>query len=273
MITPDRIVLSPNATPGKPVGLGVVIHATRSGVSNNPNELQGTINWFLRRDVGLSAHWVVGPNGEKVRMVPDTMQAIHAGEHNATHWGIEVCQGVESDGFAEAQYEALEDICIGYVEDFGVPVIHVLDSSQKGFIGHEETAQGIRQGKSDPGRLFDWTKFISSLTIPEVKEEDDLKIHFEEAVWFAGREFGGGDTIFTMQARTDFNLPKEAKGILIQPSYRRGAAEFFHADSDAIGVVQGDSRMVVLTDEGTCQFTILGTKCIFNKILCLGYYT
>lgn len=273
MITPDRIVLSPNSNPGKPTGLGVVIHATRSGVSNNPNELQGTINWFLRRDVGLSAHWVVGRNGEKIRMVPDNMQAIHAGEHNLTHWGIEVCQGIETDGFTEAQYEALNAICEGYVEDFGVPAVHVVNSGQKGFIGHEETAQGKRQGKSDPGRLFDWNKFIDGLHSQPVKEEYGLKIHFAEATWFRDRDFAGSNTIYTMQARSDFKLPDNAKAMVIQPSYRHGAAEFYHSGTDAPGIKQGDSVMVILSEEGTCNFQTLGSRTLFNKILCLGYFT
>ena len=166
MIKPDILAHSSNFTIRQPSGKAVVIHATRSGVSMNPNEFQGTLNWFKRADVGLSSHWVISRTGVTARVVNDDCLAVHAGEHNATHWGIELEQGVEADGFTGPQIDALVAVCKGYVADFGVPPIHISTGTAPGFIGHEETPQGRRVGKSDPGAGFPWVGFINALSAP-----------------------------------------------------------------------------------------------------------
>lgn len=170
---PDDTRLSPNFN-SFPLVSGsktVIIHATRSGKPNNPTELIGTLN-FMSTPGTVSSHWVVGRQGEKVRVVPDNRQAWHASEDNARCWGIEVCQGVESDGFTTPQLAALAEICRGYMADFSVPAVHCGASTTPGFIGHEETAQGKRFGKSDPGNLFDWSAFIASLKGDPVDEAE-----------------------------------------------------------------------------------------------------
>lgn len=177
----DRIVLSPNFIRAPINGRTVIIHATRSGISNFAKETQATINEFLKPN-NTSAHWVVGRDGEKIRMVPDDCRAAHAQEDNDNAWGIEVCQGVESDGFTDAQYDAVAAICRDtYMANFNVPAVHARTSTEPGFIGHEETAQGIRNGKSDPGRLWDWARFIGMLAPPiQAQVEESL-----EMVWMA----------------------------------------------------------------------------------------
>jgi N-acetyl-anhydromuramyl-L-alanine amidase AmpD len=162
MIEPDVTRLSPNFNASPPTQRLVVIHSTRSGTSNNPSEFEGTLNWFSRTDSQVSSHWVVGRDGRKARVVSDGQQAWHAGEHNVG-WGIELEQGVSSDGFTKKQLDSLVEICAGYVMDFGVPAVHTLDAGQTGFIGHEETRQGKRVGKSDPGPTFPWDEFIEDL--------------------------------------------------------------------------------------------------------------
>jgi N-acetyl-anhydromuramyl-L-alanine amidase AmpD len=162
MIEPDVTRLSPNFSASPPTQRLVVIHATRSGKSMNPTEFEGTLNWFSRTDSQVSAHWVIGRDGKKARVVSDGQQAWHAGEHNVG-WGIELEQGVSDDGFTKKQLASLLDVCAGYVLDFGVPPVHTLDAGQIGFIGHEETKQGKRVGKSDPGPKFDWNDFIADL--------------------------------------------------------------------------------------------------------------
>lgn len=160
MIAPDRTSSSPFFNNFKPTGLGVIIHATRSGVSMNPNELEGTLNWFKNPIAKVSSHWVIGRAGEKVRVIPDHQQAWHAGQHNGTHWGIEVCQGVSADGYTQIQMEALYAVCRGYRDDFGIQVVH----SFLGFPGHEETPQGKSIGKTDPGVNFNWNEFIAKVS-------------------------------------------------------------------------------------------------------------
>jgi N-acetyl-anhydromuramyl-L-alanine amidase AmpD len=158
-MTPDRISVSPFSDPSPPTGQGVVIHATRSGKSMNPAELEGTLSWFKNPVARVSSHWVIGRDGTTVRVIPDARRAWHAGTHNATHWGIELEQGIETDGFTAPQMASLIEVCRTYVA-LGVPARHAFD----GFIGHDETPQGRASGKSDPGFLFNWSKLVTALT-------------------------------------------------------------------------------------------------------------
>ncbi len=141
----------------------VIIHATRSGHSMNPTEFIGTLNYMATPGT-VSSHWVIARNGTKARVVADNRQAWHAQEDNYNAWGIELEQGIEADGFTQEQIAALVLVCRGYIEDFGVAAVHCATSTEPGFIGHQETVQGKRNGKSDPGHLFDWTAFIAALT-------------------------------------------------------------------------------------------------------------
>ena len=133
----------------------------------NPSEFEGTLNWFQNPVSKVSAHWVIARDGRACCVVPNDFSAWHAQEHNVTHWGIELEQGVESDGFTTAQMGKLIKVCKGYVEDFGVPVAH----DMRGFIGHQETPQGIRVGKSDPGKLFDWAALMAGLGAPTAPDK------------------------------------------------------------------------------------------------------
>ena len=163
MITPDLTRLSPNFYDPPVVGSTVVIHSTRSGTSMNPSEFAGTLNYFATRG-NPSSHWVISRQGHAARVVADTRQAWHAGVDNDNTWGIELEQGVETDGFTAPQIDRLIDVCRGYVDDFGVRPVRVFTSFASGFVGHQDTVQGKSFGKSDPGRLFPWDDFISRLT-------------------------------------------------------------------------------------------------------------
>lgn len=162
MIKPDIISPSPHFYYTPFSRMVVVIHSTRSGISMNPSEFKGTLNWFANPASEVSSHWVISREGVKARVVADSEQAWHAGEHNDC-LSVEFEQGVESDGFTDIQLAAGVLVCAAYCKDFGVPARHITDITQDGFIGHEETPQGKRTGKSDPGNLFPWDAFIAHL--------------------------------------------------------------------------------------------------------------
>lgn len=206
MISADVFSSTPYKTPGTPRGRAVVIHATRSGVSMNPTEFEGTLNWFKSNPRHVSAHWVVSRTGVKARVAPDDWQTVHAGQHNPFAWGIELEQGVEADGFTPAQLFAAAEICKGYHEDFGVPLVQMERGEfGEGFVGHEDTPQGIAAGKSDPGFKFPWPLFMEMLaptTAVELVEHYPGELNdrrWRESVYFwlatgelRGREVDGG---------------------------------------------------------------------------------
>lgn len=285
MIAPDLTKWSPDYRQGRPSKNIVIIHSTRSGVRPYYElEYQATINW-LTGPSGLSIHWVVGRNpNEKARLVRDDCQAFHAGEHNYEAWGIEVCQSMPNDNYGDEQLAQLVQICKGYVADFGVASIHTLSMSQSGFIGHEETPQGKRAGKSDPGNPFPWERFISMLQggapIPApIGDDDEMKSHHAWATWFqaedngnAGRSVAGSENIYVVQARSDFRLPADALAVLCDVEFYEGDAEFIHGGTDIPAAKQGANSFIAnLAGDGTMNFRTRG-GCRFRNLHCVGYF-
>ena len=171
---PDVVDLSPNYNNFPVQGRTVIIHATRSGKSMNPTEFTGSLN-YMRQPGTTSSHWVISRGGIKARVINNNRQAWHAQEDNDNTWGIELEQGTEDDGFTMPQMVALAEVCRDdYMAGFGVPAVHAKDSSEPGFIGHQETAQGRRNGKSDPGVKFDWDLFFRLLQPPPAAEDTTM---------------------------------------------------------------------------------------------------
>ena len=163
MLVPDKTApyVPRYSNPAPPSGHGVVVHSTRSNVEPYwPRELEATLNWFNNPGHdGASSHWVVDRDGTRVRVVPDTKQAWHARECNLTHFGIELCQSRVTDIFPPEQIDSLIELLKAYRDDFGIPPEHHI----RGFIGHEETPPGRRDGKTDPGPEFWWSWVIQQL--------------------------------------------------------------------------------------------------------------
>jgi hypothetical protein len=149
------------------------------------------------------------------------------------------------------------------VADFGVAPVHTLDVTKSGFIGHEETPQGIRVGKDDPGSQFDWANFIQLL-----KEEDTpMTTQSTVATWWTNQALQPtpGPANFTMQARNDFALPATARRVRFGVYLASGAGflRFFNADgSEAEPVGWGPARPaygtveVTLAADGSVQFRV-----------------
>lgn len=168
----DRTYTSPNRTGGgliRPVK-AIVIHATRSGQGprnwSDDKETSATVNWFLNSSSQVSSHWIVNGAGEKIRMVPDADAAWHAGQHNPYAVGIELTQPLTDTPYTDGHYRSLVEVCKTYP---GVPVRFLahFTNGGEGYTGHENSAQGLASGKSDPGRQFDWNRFL------EMMKEDD----------------------------------------------------------------------------------------------------
>jgi N-acetyl-anhydromuramyl-L-alanine amidase AmpD len=186
---------------GRPGGIRSVaqiqIHATR-GATAMDLQVQATEGWFAqqpdRGGWGGSADFVVGPDrraaGEIVivqfgdwRRTFSSWSAGYGGSGAATEYGaaevgvaIEVAQPDNSTPFTPATVEAVAWLCAqisNALEDEGVsriPRRHIAHWSQRraetvprGYIGHDELANGIKLVKSDPGRLWDWSAFLGAV--------------------------------------------------------------------------------------------------------------
>lgn len=182
----DRTFEALNHGTGWPHGppRAVIIHATRGGqprrrsIAGHRLETTSTINWFKSEASQASTNLIVSPV-EIVRMVPDEDYAWHAVEHSDWALSVELTQSLPADPFLDGHYELLAKACREYVKA-GVPPVYLphYSNGMEGFTGHEDSEQGVRDGKSDPGPEFDWPRFIGML---QIQEDEDMALAFIKA--------------------------------------------------------------------------------------------
>ena len=102
----------------------------------------------------LSAHYVVGLNGDITQLVPEEKRAWHAGisswrefdnlNHNSI--GIEIStMSMGQEPYSERQIQSLIELCQGIIERYHIPA--------KNVVGHSDIAP---TRKPDPGVAFPW---------------------------------------------------------------------------------------------------------------------
>jgi N-acetylmuramoyl-L-alanine amidase-like protein/Big-like domain-containing protein len=136
----------------------VVVHVTESSFTS-------TVAWFRNPRAGVSAHYVVGRDGQVVHMVPDDEIAWHAGNHwyNAHSIGVEDEGIVEVPGtFTDAEYRASASLVAGLLRRYGIP------ADRRHVIGHNQVPDPYRpwlhggyDHHTDPGPSWDWTRYMS----------------------------------------------------------------------------------------------------------------
>lgn len=105
----------------------------------------------------LSAHYVIGRDGDVVRLVPDEYRAWHAGagewngekqDINSNSIGIELCNGLfGEEEYPQKQIDALTDLCLHLIDKY--------DFAPTQIIGHSDMAP---TRKIDPGSKLPWEK-------------------------------------------------------------------------------------------------------------------
>ena len=108
----------------------------------------------------LSAHYVVGLNGDVTKLVPEEKRAWHAGisswrefdnlNHNSI--GIEIStMSMGQEPYSERQIQSLIELCQGIIERHHIPA--------KNVVGHSDIAT---TRKPDPGAAFPWQKLAEN---------------------------------------------------------------------------------------------------------------
>ena len=108
----------------------------------------------------LSAHYVVGLNGDVTQLVPEEKRAWHAGisswrefdnlNHNSI--GIEIStMSMGQEPYSERQIQSLIELCQGIIERHHIPA--------KNVVGHSDIAP---TRKPDPGAAFPWQKLAEN---------------------------------------------------------------------------------------------------------------
>jgi N-acetylmuramoyl-L-alanine amidase len=153
---PWRYHPSPNHSARKLPVDTLVLHYT--GVLST----ESTLRWFARKDAKVSAHFVIGRDGEIVRCVEDDRVAWHAGVSqmpppdnrknvNAFSLGIELVATPDS-GFTDVQMSSLYEIVTLVVAAYKIPPERV--------VGHKAIARPVGR-KIDPDGFFgqfNWAK-------------------------------------------------------------------------------------------------------------------
>ena len=141
----------------------IVIHSTRSGKLWTPDEeLHSTMNWFRNPASQRSAHFIVGYEGEWIYCVPWDKEAYHAEELNSYSIGLEFVQPTPVYEYSDIQIRRGAEATIWLCGLFDIPKRRLASDFGivSGIVGHESTDQGQGDGKSDPGDLFPWAKFM-----------------------------------------------------------------------------------------------------------------
>jgi len=159
----------------------IVIHTTEGGwkderthVENQNAAFAGNVNYFKGNDRQVSAHFVMGPNGEICAMVDEGDVAHTQTYYNARAFGIE-CAGWSSrpETWTPELLDSLVDLCAYLCVKWEIPAYHpegtawegphstIAEDGQyrfngTGLVGHFQVQPW---NKSDPGEHFPWEEF------------------------------------------------------------------------------------------------------------------
>jgi len=124
-------------------------------------------NIYHGKRAGASTHYMIGRDGEILRLVPDEYQAWHAGPSsfngmancNEFMFGIELI-GSHNKPFEYAQYESLAWLCYQLMDKYNIDPDWITR--------HSDIAPGR---KKDPGPSFDMDKMLQLIQEVEVYED------------------------------------------------------------------------------------------------------
>jgi N-acetylmuramoyl-L-alanine amidase len=200
----------------------VVLHYTEM------ESAEASIARLTDPDAKVSAHYLIGEDGEVVRLVPETKRAWHAGasywrgirDVNSASIGIELQHPGHALGyreFAEEQIEALVPLLHRIVREYNIPRANV--------VAHSDVAPAR---KTDPGELFPWDRLAEyhlCLPRPEKLELGD-PFPNDGSFYLALERFGyditeGRKTVEAFQRRwrperIDGEIDGEVRAILFQ---------------------------------------------------------
>jgi len=188
----------------------VVIHFISNArmKPHDPYRVKDVNRIFL--EYGVSAHYMIGRNGEIYRLVDENRVAFHAGKGslpgfpayqnkmNEYSIGIELLAiGTRNEMLpmmSGKTYNSIHPSHIGYT-DAQYRSLHLLLNdilrrhptvirNRKHIVGHDEYAQGR---KTDPGSLFDWSRI--GFTPPRVGKHVH-KVKKGEYLWLIARKYG-----------------------------------------------------------------------------------
>jgi subtilase family protein/N-acetylmuramoyl-L-alanine amidase-like protein len=156
----------------------IVIHITDSS-----GTIEGIIKWFAnpydpvkKKDVKVSAHYVIGQDGEVVQMVKHNDVALHANNANSYSIGIEHVANTRGMYPTAIQYAASAALVRWLCQEYRLPMDRTV------ILGHAE-ADRLTTHAQCPNAVWDWDYYMELVTeamsLPEPEPEPDWE--FDEA--------------------------------------------------------------------------------------------
>jgi V8-like Glu-specific endopeptidase/N-acetyl-anhydromuramyl-L-alanine amidase AmpD/cell wall-associated NlpC family hydrolase len=130
----------------------IVIHITDGGAGIN-----GPISWFQNPSAGVSAHYVIGRDGEVVQMVAHKDVAWHARSANGTSIGIEHVANTRGLNPTVAQMEASAALVTWLCDQYGIP------ADRDHIQGHSE-ADPRTTHTGCPNAVWEWDYYMQMVT-------------------------------------------------------------------------------------------------------------
>ena len=130
----------------------VVIHITDGGANIN-----GTIGWFKNPAAGVSAHYVIGQDGEVVQMVAHNDVAWHARSANRTSIGIEHVANTRGLMPTVRQMEASAALVTWLCDTYGIP------ADRAHILGHAEADKKTTH-TGCPNAVWNWDYYMQLIS-------------------------------------------------------------------------------------------------------------
>jgi N-acetyl-anhydromuramyl-L-alanine amidase AmpD/V8-like Glu-specific endopeptidase len=127
----------------------IVIHITDGGANIN-----GPISWFQNPQARVSAHYVVGQDGEVVQMVRHNDVAWHASSANADSIGIEHVANTRGLRPTEKEYRASASLVSWLCDALGIP------KDREHILGHSEADPNTKH-TACPNAVWDWDSYMN----------------------------------------------------------------------------------------------------------------
>lgn len=188
--TIDMLLPNKNSKPRHTPPTHIVLHFISDAYNNQKNPYEIDDVYSILEEYKLSAHYVIGRDGEIYLFTPENRVAYHAGSGELSNYpkyenklnnysiGIEILAiGTKEEmipiitaerfnlidpsllGYTDPQYESLnlliDDILNRHV---------FIKRDRDHIIGHDE----YNPEKTDPGSLFDWSKIISTPGVQKI---------------------------------------------------------------------------------------------------------
>jgi N-acetyl-anhydromuramyl-L-alanine amidase AmpD len=137
----------------------VVIHITDGGRSIN-----GPISWFQNPAARVSAHYIVGQDGEVVQMVRHNDVAWHASRANGDSIGIEHVANSRGLMPTDDEYSSSANLVRWLCAQFAIP------QDRSHILGHNE-ADPTTKHSGCPTAAWDWDRYMSVVNPPPTSDQ------------------------------------------------------------------------------------------------------